>query len=115
MDFSKNLKELREKNNLTQEEIAQKIKISRQSISNWERGKSYPDLEKIIMIKEIFNITLDELILGDLTLKNKLINDGKHKVFKYIAGVMIGIIIWVLIALVIYFIINYFQIWKIWS
>lgn len=77
IDFHKILKEERKKHNLSQEELANLLTISRQSISKWEREKGYPTIETLIQLSDIFNITIDELLKGDVYLKNKIITDSK--------------------------------------
>ncbi|UQW81385.1 helix-turn-helix domain-containing protein [Staphylococcus edaphicus] len=77
MKFHSKLKEERKKLNLSQDELAQKLNISRQSISKWEREKGYPNIETLIELSEIFNITVDELLKGDDFLKDKIIKDSK--------------------------------------
>ncbi|WP_251521267.1 MULTISPECIES: helix-turn-helix domain-containing protein [Staphylococcus] len=77
MKFHSKLKEERKKLNLSQDDLAQKLNISRQSISKWEREKGYPNIETLIELSEIFNITIDELLKGDDFLKDKLIEDSK--------------------------------------
>ena len=59
--FSQNLQKLRAEKNISQEQLADKIGVSRQSISAWESGKSSPELEKLIALSELFEISLDEL------------------------------------------------------
>ena len=53
------------KSHLTQEMVSEKINVSRQTISNWENEKSYPDIINIIELSNLYSITLDELIKGD--------------------------------------------------
>lgn len=53
--------DLRKKNGLSQEELAEKMNVSRQSVSKWEGAQSVPDLNKIIMLSEIFGVTTDYL------------------------------------------------------
>lgn len=77
MKFHEKLKEERIKLNLSQEDLARKINISRQSISKWEREKGYPNIETLIELSELFDITVDELLKGDDFLKNKIVEDGK--------------------------------------
>lgn len=79
MKFNENLKYLRKRDNLTQEELAEKLNVSRQSITKWESGNSLPDIEKIKEIAYIFSISVDSLI-GDIDCKKtnrlkKKIND----------------------------------------
>lgn len=58
------LKEARLKKNMTQEEVAEKIFVSRQSISNWENNKTYPDIGNVIALSDLYEISLDELLKG---------------------------------------------------
>lgn len=62
MNFSKKLKEIRKNEGLSQEQLAEKIGVSRQAITKWETGKGLPDVENMVIIAEIFKMTLDELI-----------------------------------------------------
>ena len=61
-ELSLRLAELRKKNNLSQEALAEKLSLSRQAISKWERGESAPDTENLIALSKIFGVTLDELV-----------------------------------------------------
>ena len=81
MEFNEQIKRLRKENNLTQEEMAKKLNVTRQAISNWENNHNLPDFEMIILIAETFGVSLDELILGDKKMnkiEQTLINDGKR-------------------------------------
>lgn len=62
MRLNKKLQLLRKQSGLSQEELAEKLGISRQAISKWESGQSTPDLNKIIIISELYNITIDSLV-----------------------------------------------------
>lgn len=62
MNFSEKLKEMRRNMGLSQEQLAEKIGVSRQAITKWETGRGLPDVGNIVTIAEIFNTTLDELI-----------------------------------------------------
>lgn len=78
MEFSEKIKSLRLKNNLTQEEFASKLNVTRQAVSNWENNRNLPDIEMIISISSVFEISLDELILGGKNMNDitkKLIDD----------------------------------------
>lgn len=72
MEFGKSLKEQRSKLGLTQQEVAQKLYVTRQTISSWENGKSYPDLNMLIKIGDVYQISIDNLLKGDQALKNSL-------------------------------------------
>lgn len=65
MDIGSKLKNARNDANFTQEEIAEKIGVSRQTISNWENSKSYPDIISVIKLSDIYSITLDALLKED--------------------------------------------------
>ena len=60
--ISRNLKSLRKKNQYTQEEIAEKINVSRQSVAKWENGESNPDIESCIKLANLYNVKLDDLV-----------------------------------------------------
>lgn len=64
MNFSEKLKEIRKKEGLSQEQLAEKIGVSRQAITKWETGKGLPDVENMVIIAEIFKTTLDDLLRG---------------------------------------------------
>ena len=66
MELGKQLVHYRKKMNLSQEELAEKIYVTRQSISNWENDKTYPDIHSLLLLSHIFQVTLDTLVEGDL-------------------------------------------------
>jgi len=78
MDFGTQIKKLRNSRKLTQEQLAQKLNVSRQTISSWENNRNLPDLEMVVHISQIFELSLDQLILGDPTMTNKLVKDGNE-------------------------------------
>lgn len=65
MLFNEKLKMLRKENNLTQEELAEKLNVSRQAITKWESGDGTPDIENLKQVSVLFNITIDELVKED--------------------------------------------------
>lgn len=67
MSLSENLYNLRKKQNISQEELAEKLNVSRQAVSKWESGNGYPETEKIISICEIFDCSMDELVKGKIS------------------------------------------------
>ncbi|MDE6362621.1 MAG: helix-turn-helix domain-containing protein [Clostridia bacterium] len=66
MTFNEKLTKLRKANAMSQEELAEKVNVSRQAISKWELGDSIPDSDKIVALSEIFNVTTDYLLKDDL-------------------------------------------------
>ena len=65
MEIGKKLKDARMKSGFTQEMVAEKINVSRQTISNWENEKSYPDIISVIELSSLYSISLDDLLKGD--------------------------------------------------
>ncbi|MGN4543350.1 helix-turn-helix domain-containing protein [Bacillus cereus] len=78
MIFSERLKEEREKRNWSQNDLAEKLHVSRQSVSKWETGKNYPSIEIIIHLSDLCGITIDELLRSDEELTQKIIEDSKQ-------------------------------------
>ncbi|MFD6442967.1 helix-turn-helix domain-containing protein, partial [Peribacillus sp. NPDC060186] len=81
MIFSERLKKEREKRNWSQNDLAEKIHVSRQSVSKWETGKNYPSIEVLINLSDLFQITVDELLRSDEELKEKIIRESKQLAF----------------------------------
>ena len=77
MEIEKKLKDARANARLTQEQVAEKIMVSRQTISNWENGKSLPDIISIMNLSDLYQISIDELLKGDKRMKEKLEKDEK--------------------------------------
>ena len=77
MEIEKKLKDARANAGLKQEQVAEKIMVSRQIISNWENGKSLPDIISIINLSDLYQISLDELLKGDTKMKEKIEKDVK--------------------------------------
>ena len=65
MEIGKKLKDARMKSGFTQENVAEKINVSRQTISNWENEKSYPDIISVIALSDLYSTSLDDLLKGD--------------------------------------------------
>ena len=70
MEIGKKLKDARMKSGFTQEMVAEKINVSRQTISNWENEKSYPDIISVIELSSLYSISLDDLLKGDEKMKD---------------------------------------------
>jgi transcriptional regulator with XRE-family HTH domain len=78
MIVGKIIKEIRENAGLSQEQFAEKLAISRQTVSKWERGAALPDIENIMYISDLFNVSLDTIVKGDEKLSKKIISDSKN-------------------------------------
>ena len=71
MTFGERLYELRNKNNLSQEELAEVLDVSRQSISKWENDKAYPEMTRLLFMSDYFDVSLDYLMRGIKKEKNE--------------------------------------------
>ena len=123
MDVGIRIKKYREKQNISQDELAEKIFVSRQTISNWENSKSYPDIKSLLLLSDIFKVSLDDFMKGDIEKIKKLVNTQKVREFNiigyiYLAELLIlaitayplfklegniGVIVWILFFLVTFF------------
>lgn len=65
MDLGKKIMTMRNEKNLSQEQLAEKLNVTRQTISNWENGKFYPDIDSLVNISKFFNVSLDDLLSYD--------------------------------------------------
>lgn len=74
MNFADNLKKIRKEQNLSQEQIAERLGVSRQSVSKWESGQAYPEMDKMIQLCQMFNLNIDELLNQDI----KELNSNKQ-------------------------------------
>lgn len=86
--FAEQLKKLRQEKNISQEELAKQLFISRQAISKWENGDATPDLGNLVKLSEIFKISLDELVKGEQFVIVEEDDDVNLKLLKGIEYVM---------------------------
>lgn len=122
MEFNNKLYHLRKQKGLSQEELANCLNVSRQTISKWEVGDSTPDMEKLIAIGDLFEISLDELVMdkvpthiGETSIKSEIVNELKGKVLTdenkkkakrglKIVAIILGIIVLIdVISMIVYF------------
>ena len=82
MELGQRLKDYRNLNKMSQEELAEKVYVSRQTISSWENDKSYPDIHSLLMLSEIFNVSLDDLVKGDIEIMKERIDQELISRFK---------------------------------
>ncbi|PEE73887.1 transcriptional regulator [Priestia megaterium] len=75
MRLGDQLQRLREEKNMSGEELAQQINVSRQAVYKWENNKGYPDIQNLLRLSEIYETTIDELIKNDPTLQRKIDNN----------------------------------------
>ena len=66
MNLAENLKKIRKDNNLSQEQLAEQLGVSRQSVSKWESGQAYPEMDKVLQLAKMFNLNIDDLLNQDV-------------------------------------------------
>ncbi len=98
MDIGTRIKEYRKYQNISQEELALKVFVSRQTISNWETNKSYPDIKSLTMLSNIFNVSLDDFVKKDVEEMRKLIDKRKVKKFNVMSYIFLVEILVVVIS-----------------
>lgn len=79
MDISNQIKTRREAMGLSQEQLAEKLYVSRQTISNWERDKTYPDVQSLLMLSILFGTSIDTLVKGDVTVMEEAVERDRRR------------------------------------
>ena len=92
MELGKQIRMYRQEAQLSQEELADRVYVSRQTISNWENDKSYPDVNSLVLLSEVFHISIDNLIKGDIDVMKEAIKKeevGKMKQYGTIYTILL--------------------------
>lgn len=79
MDISNQIKTRREAMGLSQEQLAEKLYVSRRTISNWERDKTYPDVQSLLMLSILFGTSIDTLVKGDVTVMEEAVERDRKR------------------------------------
>jgi len=93
MNLQHQIRANRTSKELSQDELAEKIFVSRQTISNWETGKSYPDVHSLVLLSDFFNISLDELVKGDIEMMKETLESTEVKQFKQLSNVFLVLMV----------------------
>ena len=96
MSLGLNLQFLRKKENITQEQLAEKLEVSRQSVSKWESDAAYPEMDKILQICDLFHVNMDDLVRNDVSLlyvEDKSDYDNQMNIFSKMIAAGVGIIL----------------------
>ncbi|WP_233131236.1 helix-turn-helix transcriptional regulator [Ileibacterium valens] len=93
MEISEQIKNHRMQLQLSQEELAKRIYVSRQTISNWENEKSYPDIHSLLLLSNLFGVPVDELIKGDLKKMKQEINQEEVNAFNTQGNIFSALVI----------------------
>ncbi|HIB3448052.1 TPA: helix-turn-helix domain-containing protein [Streptococcus pyogenes] len=98
MEIGQQIIRYRKQQALSQEKLAEKVYVSRQSISNWENDKTYPDIHSLLLLSQIFQVSLDQLIKGDIEKMKYTITQVDKKNFKRDTKVMVTLMILLMIS-----------------
>lgn len=98
MEIGQQIIRYRKQQALSQEELAEKVYVSRQSISNWENDKTYPDIHSLLLLSQIFQVNLDQLIKGDIEKMKYTITQVDKKNFERDTKVMVTLMILLMIS-----------------
>lgn len=98
MEIGQQIIRYRKQQALSQEELAEKVYVSRQSISNWENDKTYPDINSLLLLSQIFQVSLDQLIKGDIEKMKYTITQVDKKNFERDTKVMVTLMILLMIS-----------------
>ena len=96
MELGKRIKGYRNSLNWNQDDLAEKMFVSRQTISNWENDKSYPDIQSLLLLSNLFDISLDQLVKGDIEKMKTIINEKDVEKMKFY-GKMLLICLFIII------------------
>lgn len=120
MELGKQIKKYRNELSLSQDELAKRTYVSRQTISNWENDKSYPDVKSLLLLGEVFNVSIDSLIKGDVEEMKEQVKAEDKQRFDHLGSIysilmvlmiitpipfmyffkIVGIVSWIVIAAV---------------
>lgn len=89
MDIGLRIKKYREQQHMSQEELALKIFVSRQTVSNWETNKSCPDIKSLIALSNIFNVSIDDFLKEDIKEMRKIVENTTIKKFNMISVIFL--------------------------
>mgnify|MGYP000220016342 FL=1 len=103
MKIGEKLRDARNQKGLTQEEVADEIHVSRQTISNWENNRSYPDIISVILLSDLYQMSLDVLLKGDkdmiehLNESTDIVNSNKKLIIMGLLNIVVFIFMIILI------------------
>ena len=89
MELARQLKAKREEHGLSQDEVAKAIFVSRQTVSNWENDKTYPDVQSLLLLSQLFGVSIDELIKGDAVAMQQAIREDSRKMRLLSIGMLV--------------------------
>ena len=100
MELGNQIKKYRAYMELSQEDLAEKVYVSRQTISNWETGKNYPDIHSLLLLSTLFNVSLDQLIKGDIETMREEIKEVEINKFNHYGNIFSILFILMIVSFV---------------
>lgn len=101
MTFGEKIKKLRAASDMSQDELAEKLFVTRTAVSKWETGKGYPSIDSLKLLSDLFHISMDELISDDDVESKRVLDDKRAREFYYIAVAFL--VFTVVLAFIAYF------------
>ena len=98
MELGTQIRKYRNEKTLSQEALAEQVFVSRQTVSNWENDKSYPDVKSLMLLSEVFEVSLDQLIKGDVEIMKEQIDQTDQKRFGRLSNIFTILFLAVLIT-----------------
>lgn len=98
MELGQRIRNLRSRKEMSQEELADKLYVSRQTISNWENDKSYPDIHSLLALSDLFDVSLDIMIKGDIEIMKEKISEKDIRKFKRDSNILTVLLILCMIS-----------------
>ena len=103
MNLGNKILKIRKENKMSQEQFAEVLNVTRQTVSNWENGNNYPDIETLIKISDKFNVSLDILLKGDKEMIKDINKKTKNnKILKRVIIVLSVVIVILLVGTIVY-------------
>ncbi|MBI9013075.1 MAG: helix-turn-helix transcriptional regulator [Clostridiales bacterium] len=99
MEIGKQIKKLRTHLAFSQDDLAMRVYVSRQTISNWENNRNYPDVKSLLLLSSLFNVSLDQLVKGDVEEMKNLINAEEKELFRKDGTILMILFIVTIISL----------------
>lgn len=100
MEIGSQIKKYRGAQGLSQDALAEKIFVTRQTVSNWETGKSYPDIHSLLLLSSVFNVSLDQLVKEDIEAMKKEINKADVAEFNRLGRIFSIMFVFILLAFI---------------
>ncbi len=99
MEVGTQIKKYRSEMGISQEKLAEMVYVSRQTVSNWETGKNYPDIHSLLLLSSLFKVSLDQLIKGDVAIMQQEITEMEIKKLNRYGWIYAGLLLLVVVSL----------------